>query len=219
MISRHRRADPPHLWVIDTERDHDLSRTYTVGGPDRKIHTVKICKFPKCSCTASDFQPKCWHHLYVMQRVLKTSDRLSHHDILSQSELRQIFGLPPVVPVSVPKGLRKAVEGEECPICYVVFDETEKEIVWCQRQCGSNVHKECFDEWRNSEIERKRNPATCVMCRQPWDEEKKNDGNALLGGSMGPQNYLNIAEDLGVESNHGTTSPGLFSVRRRHWSG
>lgn len=51
---------------------------------------------------------------------------------------------------SVPSKLparRKKISGE-CPICYEEFEPKNEEIVWCKATCGNNVHKACFEAWR-----------------------------------------------------------------------
>lgn len=42
---------------------------------------------------------------------------------------------------------RKKISGE-CPICYEEFESKSEEIVWCKATCGNNVHKACFEAWR-----------------------------------------------------------------------
>lgn len=42
---------------------------------------------------------------------------------------------------------RKKISGE-CPICYEEFEPKNEEIVWCKATCGNNVHKACFEAWR-----------------------------------------------------------------------
>lgn len=42
---------------------------------------------------------------------------------------------------------RKKISGE-CPICYEEFEPKNEEIVWCRATCGNNVHKACFEAWR-----------------------------------------------------------------------
>lgn len=42
---------------------------------------------------------------------------------------------------------RKKISGE-CPICYEEFEPKNEEIVWCKATCGNNLHKACFEAWR-----------------------------------------------------------------------
>lgn len=44
----------------------------------------------------------------------------------------------PYVPVHKPL--------EECYICNEGFGGPD-DAIWCQYQCGTNVHRECFEEW------------------------------------------------------------------------
>ncbi|KAH6716139.1 hypothetical protein BKA61DRAFT_338721 [Leptodontidium sp. MPI-SDFR-AT-0119] len=56
---------------------------------------------------------------------------------------------------------------EECYICNDGFDGPDYAI-WCQDQCGTNVHRGCFEEWnRINEYARRK----CGFCRRPWVEQ------------------------------------------------
>lgn len=48
---------------------------------------------------------------------------------------------------SKPTTRRKKISGE-CPICYEEFEPKNEEIIWCKATCGNNVHKACFEAWR-----------------------------------------------------------------------
>eukprot|EP00494_Astrolonche_serrata_P025377 UN25638 len=40
---------------------------------------------------------------------------------------------------------QKPTEDNECPICLEDFDDTPNEkVVWCEGQCGNNIHAKCF---------------------------------------------------------------------------
>ncbi|XMA14940.1 hypothetical protein WAI453_007731 [Rhynchosporium graminicola] len=60
---------------------------------------------------------------------------------------------------------RKAIE--ECFACYEVFEEGE-DIIWCEKQCGQNIHRECFEKWNRLNDFAIR---TCALCRAPWTEQ------------------------------------------------
>jgi hypothetical protein len=47
------------------------------------------------------------------------------------------------------------------------FSEGSNELVWCQRQCGSNFHKNCMDQWVTA-CEQNSLSATCPNCRSVW---------------------------------------------------
>ncbi|CAG8590926.1 7635_t:CDS:2 [Funneliformis caledonium] len=45
---------------------------------------------------------------------------------------------------------RRPIEGGDCAICYEKFDENDDKIVWCQKGCGNNLHKACYDQWKRT---------------------------------------------------------------------
>ncbi|RFU28469.1 hypothetical protein B7463_g7858, partial [Scytalidium lignicola] len=68
---------------------------------------------------------------------------------------------------------------DTCPCCRDQI-ESEDDAVWCRAQCGGNIHRVCFQEWRNScldEVERwvseeeRLRYITCVFCRRRWLNE------------------------------------------------
>lgn len=57
-------------------------------------------------------------------------------------------------------------------LCAICFDElsSKDHTVWCRRQCGKNVHKQCMDMWIKHK-QRDRVMASCPSCRaEPWLE-------------------------------------------------
>lgn len=71
---------------------------------------------------------------------------------------------------SRPHAHRRALD-EGCAICSgdeILSEAGMSELVWCKAQCGSSVHKACFDEWEALCIEAKK-PATCIFCRSIWE--------------------------------------------------
>ena len=42
----------------------------------------------------------------------------------------------------------------------------QEPLVFC-KECGNNVHKQCFERWTNSK-KAAGVPITCVLCRAPW---------------------------------------------------
>lgn len=44
---------------------------------------------------------------------------------------------------------------------------TQEPLVFC-KECGNNVHKQCFERWTSSK-RASGDPITCVLCRAPWD--------------------------------------------------
>ena len=79
---------------------------------------------------------------------------------------------------------------EPCCVCMETLD-SDTDAVWCRAQCGQNIHRGCFNEWRNQcyqtydnypdrrntvldihvhELPRLRS-VTCVFCRTSWKWE------------------------------------------------
>lgn len=58
--------------------------------------------------------------------------------------------------------------------------------------CGSNLHRDCFQQWANS---KGTGVVTCVMCRTPWVKETELDVESATTGEEG---YKNVAEQLGL---------------------
>ena len=48
--------------------------------------------------------------------------------------------------------------GEECPICFEIFDELEDTSLLCTLRCGHSYHKECLTNWLSKDN-------TCPNCR------------------------------------------------------
>ena len=70
---------------------------------------------------------------------------------------------------------RRAIE-DDCPICRDEFIDEDgqrlqmHQLAWCKAGCGTNVHVDCFNEWK-ARCEDGERPATCVMCRAEWTDE------------------------------------------------
>ncbi|PYH28951.1 uncharacterized protein BO87DRAFT_380898 [Aspergillus neoniger CBS 115656] len=71
---------------------------------------------------------------------------------------------------------RHPIEGD-CCICLCALQKESTEhnhtsdddtsLVWCQKQCGNNFHRECMDRWIASALEGDRQ-TSCPMCRGKW---------------------------------------------------
>jgi len=61
--------------------------------------------------------------------------------------------------------LRKALDEDECPICYEAMDENEESgglVTFCSC-CGSNLHKDCMARWQKASKK-----GDCPFCREPF---------------------------------------------------
>ena len=79
---------------------------------------------------------------------------------------------------------------EPCCVCMETL-ESEQDAVWCRAQCGQNIHRSCFEEWRDQRLGTydnhpdRRNEVLdvrvhkrlrmksvrCVFCRSAWKWE------------------------------------------------
>ncbi|GLA06084.1 hypothetical protein AnigIFM60653_006607 [Aspergillus niger] len=80
---------------------------------------------------------------------------------------------PTILPTISDCGItRQPIEGD-CCICICPLDEEDSthhddnSLVWCQKQCGSNFHRECMDRWLASSLDANRQ-TSCPMCRGKW---------------------------------------------------
>ncbi|PWY77607.1 hypothetical protein BO83DRAFT_376633 [Aspergillus eucalypticola CBS 122712] len=85
---------------------------------------------------------------------------------------------PPSTPPTISEyGItRHPIEGD-CCICLCALQEESTQhnhtsdddtsLVWCQKQCGNNFHRECMDRWIASALDGDRQ-TSCPMCRGKW---------------------------------------------------
>ena len=97
----------------------------------------------------------------------------------------------PHTPCSQPHRVRRRPITEDCGVCYEPICCPD-EAVWCRAQCGQNIHRECFADWRKNCFQRaderrmvhdeseeeQRHEArlqavTCVFCRATWKWEQQ----------------------------------------------
>ena len=75
--------------------------------------------------------------------------------------------------------------------------EPNQPTVWCSAMCGTNLHRDCFQQWAAS---KSTGPVTCVMCRTPWVSDMELDVEKATTGEEG---YKNVAEQLGLSRERG----------------
>jgi len=70
---------------------------------------------------------------------------------------------------------RQKIEGD-CAICCHAMQgdapEGREDLVWCKNSCGQNVHRECFNSWKEHCDAARGKVATCVHCRTSWRREE-----------------------------------------------
>ena len=181
----------------------------TIAGSTGNVYTVTIAQLPRCDCPHALKGNQCKHVVFALARVLRAPTNLQYQSAFLTSELRDIFArAPPIVPVdssdSEANGNRKPVcPDDNCPICFMQFENGITNTVFCKAACGNNIHEECMQQWAASR-QRSSAPVTCPFCRTPWVEEDK--GTVKKVAKTGPRNhegYVNVAGELGLSGRRG----------------
>ena len=88
----------------------------------------------------------------------------------------------PSTPCSQPHRVRRKPVTEDCAVCLEPICCLD-EAVWCRAQCGQNIHRECFAEWRRQSLRQARETSMdegeedrldavkCMFCRATWKWE------------------------------------------------
>ncbi|KAA8903174.1 hypothetical protein FN846DRAFT_954388 [Sphaerosporella brunnea] len=206
VAERLERAKHQRMFVLSRSGQQGLSETFTMAGSTGNVYTIRIGPVPNCDCPDGGKNGTCKHILYIMHKVLKAPEHLVYQAGLLSDELAEIFAKAPRGDTEKTAG-QKPLDQDPCPVCFCPFEKGEQ-VVWCKAQCGSNIHKSCFMQWKKTRPE----AVTCVMCRQPWQEgdtqavvEKLKEGTA----QMGPDGYVNVAGELGMneERDYSTYNP------------
>ena len=64
-----------------------------------------------------------------------------------------------------------------------MLDEKDN-ILFCSTSCGNNIHKNCFEKWRQAKSSINES-VTCPFCRAEW--------KPIRGQTMKSEDYLNLA--------------------------
>jgi uncharacterized Zn finger protein len=170
----------------DTDEKTVFSRNYQVQGSTGNPYEVIIGN--RTSCTCMDFQRRrrtCKHIIFIKHRVLNISTDDENLDKLNMSSayLRTLFeradqrSVRPDLLLSSANGASKVflaqpdstvsreeiTECHECVICFESItkeDDEQNELVWCRRQCGKILHRECW-----LQLKRTRGNPPCPFCR------------------------------------------------------
>jgi hypothetical protein len=210
------RAEHQRMYVLSRSGQDHLSETFTMAGSTGNVYNIRIGPVPSCDCPDGVKNGTCKHILYIMCKVLKAPKNLVYQAGLLTSELEEIFARAPRR--STGKSNQKPLGEDDCPICFCPLEEGEQ-VVWCKAQCGSNIHKACFARWRKTKGAAK---VTCVMCRQPWQEEDTEKVNEVLKGGrgkVGEDGYVNVAGELGMSGvrDYSSYSPWFTGETRYGW--
>lgn len=79
-------------------------------------------------------------------------------------------------------------DDDECPICFESMFNEKNNIIFCSRSCGNNIHKNCFEKWRQAKLSM-RESVTCPFCRIEWKNKQDNEHCH----PHDPRGYLNLA--------------------------
>ncbi|KAI1809705.1 hypothetical protein GGS20DRAFT_580476 [Poronia punctata] len=175
--------------------------TFEIAGSTGNIYNVHIAEQPVCSCPHAIKGNQCKHIIYVLSRVLRTRYELVYQLALLPSELVEIFQNAHEHDQEgngkEKDKNRKEIEGD-CPICFSPFEETEK-VVYCRATCGQNMHKGCFEMWAATKRKSAGDAVTCPMCRSPWQGDEDMVRKIIKNtGVVGPDGYVNVADQLGI---------------------
>ncbi|CAF0722622.1 unnamed protein product [Adineta ricciae] len=201
-----------YLLAISKSADGSIYREYKVLGQTANVYTVAITHIPSCTCPDYGKGNLCKHIIFVLHRVLKVSraSPLIYQQALLTIELHDIFskadsqnndssilaeqpileayhaktGDPGVI-LTIKDVEQKPIEADdECPICFESLLGEETNIIFCSRSCGNNIHKNCFDKWRQAKSSMNES-VTCPFCRVEW--------KSVLEKHENSQGYLNLA--------------------------
>lgn len=157
----------------------------SVLGSTGSLYTVVVSP-TELSCTCMDFttrQKRCKHIYHVVGRAAQLPESewfrepsAEFASIITDTLARRgIHAIPDQVHPSVnqtshqvhPTVQQRPWVGESCGICLEPMEETEP-VVYCQKQCGQSVHRECCKRIR--EYARKHNKSlVCPYCRTAFD--------------------------------------------------
>ncbi|CAG8532615.1 1270_t:CDS:2 [Diversispora eburnea] len=152
---RIKRAITEHMYLVGHKEINLTQREYTILGPTGCVYTTVIANILSCSCP--DFQ-KGFQCKHLVLKVNQDS-KLIYQKALLTDELRSIFDKAPRIYLQPSKKFINQLEetitsikrhrkiGDDCPICYDPMNDRE-DLVWCQSGCGNNIHRNCFNQWR-----------------------------------------------------------------------
>jgi hypothetical protein len=201
------------MFVIDRVRHGDVDcpeETLTIAGSTGNVYTITIAQVPTCNCPYAKKGKQCKHIVFALVRVLRAPEELQYQLAFLKTELREIFSkAPPIVPVdmtdSETNNKRKPMSAEDnCPICFMEFENGHKDTVFCRAACGNNIHKECMEKWAASRKQSSA-PVTCPFCRANWaDDDGIVKAIAKVGGTVNDEGYVNVASELGLSGRRGS---------------
>lgn len=151
--------------------------SFEIIGSTGKVYTVKICRFPSCTCPDYQLrQSTCKHIYFTLSKVLQQPEEIwkkgSNFDedevakLLEQAQGRKqaVTKDDTDMLTNEEKKKQKDVQEQgECPICLCPF-VTGEDLVFCYKTCGMNLHKMCFIRMKKDQ---------CPMCRSEMKLSRK----------------------------------------------
>jgi hypothetical protein len=159
--------------------EDSLEREFIILGVNGNVYNTKISCRPSCNCENNKSganRTHCEHICFVFLKIfrLSASDaRIFQKDLLTtelKSILNSFTSVPPSVladPTVTEKYLeimgtersrkvkktvnQKKIEGD-CLVCFEPLDSSE-DLVYCKYSCGNNIHKKCFERWKETRKE------------------------------------------------------------------
>lgn len=157
--------------------------SFEIIGSTGNIYTVKINRFPSCSCP--DYrqrQSTCKHIYFTLSKVLQQPEEIwkkgSDFDedqvaiLLAQAHNLQLtrkncvkkeIETTDIFTDEEKKKQKDLKEQGECPICLCEFLPGE-DVIFCYTTCGMNLHKMCFNRMKKEQ---------CPMCRSEMKIARK----------------------------------------------
>ncbi|CAF3762064.1 unnamed protein product [Adineta steineri] len=201
-----------YLLAITKSSNESIYREFKVLGQTANVYTVTITHIPSCTCPDYAKGNLCKHIIFILHRVLKVdrNSPLIYQQALLTTELNEIFtkadlqnndssvlaeqpireayyaktGDPDVILTSTNVTQKIIAADDECPICFESMINDENNIIFCSTSCGNNMHKNCFEKWRQAKSSINE-LVTCPLCRIEW--------KTVIEKNIDPKGYLNLA--------------------------
>lgn len=177
-----------YLIMTDEYSAGTLQRSYEVMGTTGNVYNVCINTSPTCTCPDYVSRHKrCKHIYFVLSRIMKVKEDQEDIEQYTDEDLQDMFDNISQITENLRvdahkiarfKSLKKNGNGEVsmrviheddmCPICLDDLYECTDEIAYCRYSCGNVIHKDCFLRY----TEHKHEPAKCLYCHRPWEQEK-----------------------------------------------
>ncbi|CAF1124930.1 unnamed protein product [Rotaria sordida] len=201
-----------YLLAVTKSSNEPTYREYKVLGQTANVYTIIITHIPSCTCPDYAKGHLCKHIIFVLHRVLKVDRNspllyqqalltnelneifakadLQHNDshILAEQSIREAYhaktGDPNVILNSKKIQQKIITNDDECPICFESMINEKNNILFCSTSCGNNMHKKCFEQWRQAKLSMNE-LVTCPFCRIEW--------KTIIKRNKNQNDFLNLA--------------------------